>query len=163
MSTVISEATKAEIHALFGAYAEAWRANSAEQLLAHWDPSAAHPTYLAEEVDTPMTDLAAIEAYWKKNEGLHEQIELRYDQFSYHPLTDDLVQVVFQMRWDIRFRNFVSDAMGGDNRVVALVQRTSDGWKLTSWVEAPLAPILYFRRLYERDVRPEFLSGHPPK
>ncbi len=155
-ATAVPENTETEIRALFAAYSEAWAANDAAMLEAHWDTSDPVPVYLAEEIDSPMTDWDSLRAYWRHNEGFHEKVRLVFSEFAFKPLDDSQLMVVFHMRWDIRFRNFASEAMGGDNRVVATVRRVGDEWRLTSWTEAPLAPITYMRRLYERSVSPDF-------
>ena len=149
-------ADRTAIKALFASYEQAWAANDPAQLEAHWDTDDATPVYLAEEIDQPMTDWAAVRAYWKHNEGFHEKVRLSFSDYTFKPLSEDAVMVVMQMRWDIRFKNFTSEAMGGDNRVVTTLRRVGDQWRLTSWSEAPLAPIVYMRRLYERDVAPDF-------
>ena len=43
--------------------------------------------------------------------------------------------------------------MGGDNHVVACLRRVAGAWKLTSWVEAPDAPLLYMADLYMKNAR----------
>jgi hypothetical protein len=71
------------------------------------------------------------------------------------------------MRWDIRFADdakeidgrgfaWAGKAMGGDNHVVACLKKVGGDWKLTSWVEAPDAPIVYMADLYMQNVRPDF-------
>ncbi|MCC5862198.1 MAG: nuclear transport factor 2 family protein [Gammaproteobacteria bacterium] len=155
-AAAVTATTAAEIRALFAAYSEAWAANDPARLEAHWDTTDPVPVYLAEEIDSPMTDWDSLRAYWRHNEGFHEKVRLVFSEFAFKPLDDSQVMVVLHMRWDIRFRNFASEAMGGDNRVVTTVRRVGDDWRLTSWTEAPLAPITYMRRLYERSVSPDF-------
>lgn len=156
LAMALPDSAAAEIRDLFAAYSEAWAANDPIRLEAHWDTSDPVPVYLAEEIDTPMTDWESLRAYWRHNEGFHEKVRLVFSDFAFKPLDGSQVMVVFHMRWDIRFRNFASEAMGGDNRVVATVRQVGDEWRLTSWTEAPLAPITYMRRLYERSVSPDF-------
>ncbi len=155
-SVAMESADRQAIESMFDSYREAWAANEASLLEAHWDVSDPTPVYLAEEIDQPITDWDGLRAYWRHNEGFHEKVRLGFSGYVYKPLGDDRVMVVFDMRWDIRFRNFESDAMGGDNRVVTTLRRVDGQWRLTSWAEAPIAPIIYMRRLYERDVASDF-------
>ncbi len=96
-----------------------------------------------------------LRAYWKHNETFHQAVELVFDHFQYKPVASNVMMVAFQMRWDIRFAA-AGNAMGGDNRVLTLLREGEEGWKLTAWIEAPIAPINYVRQLYERNVKPGF-------
>ena len=46
--------------------------------------------------------------------------------------------------------------VGADNRAVALFRKLPEGWRICRYVEAPLAPILYMRKLYENSVEADF-------
>jgi len=80
---------------------------------------------------------------------------------------DTRLLVGLKMRWDIRFAKdarqmdgsifaWAGQTMGGDNHVAACFKIVDDDWRLTSWVEAPDAPILYIADLYMKNVRPDF-------
>ena len=51
--------------------------------------------------------------------------------------------------------------VGGDLRVTAVFRKTPAGWRLFHYVEAPLAPIIYVRRLYQGQVDADFLATAP--
>jgi len=149
----------AAIEARLHGYADAWAENSAAALEGFWDVDDPSPFYLAEEIETPITDWPGLRAYWAGNERLHARISLRLSDIRLRALSEGLVQGVLRMDWDIAFLSGPSRAMGGDNRVAVLLRRDAQSWRLTSWVEAPLAPITYMRRLYEGRVTPGFAEA----
>jgi hypothetical protein len=154
----LSDGDDAAIRARLDAYAAAWSVMTAEALRPHWD-ALADPLYIAEEIDQPLIGWEAVEAYWTQNEALHARVSLRLSNIRPVALAADLAQAALDMAWDIAFRSGASRAMGGTNRVVATLRRRDGDWRLTGWVEAPLAPIAYLRRLYEQAVTPGFTDG----
>ena len=134
------------LDALMRDYAAAWAENDAEALKRFWDRARA-PVYLAEEIDAAFTEWAAVEAYWRNNEGQHLDVRLTFSQARYVDVGEGLVMGVHHMEWTIAFTD--KPAMGGDNRVAALYRETGEGWRIAAWIEAPLAPITYMRKLYE--------------
>lgn len=144
------------IESMFASYQAAWAANDPQQLEAHWDESDSTPVYLAEEVAERMSDWEAIRGYWNNNREYIERVRLTFSNFVFKSMHEDLVTTVFDMRWDIRFRNADTEPMGGDNRVVATVRRVRDDWRLIAWVEAPLAALPYLQQLYTRSVSADF-------
>mgnify|MGYP003565388728 FL=1 len=53
----------------------------------------------------------------------------------------------WRMDWTIQFND--KPAMSGWNRVAAVYRQAPDSWRLTAWIEAPLAAVTYVRKLYE--------------
>jgi hypothetical protein len=160
MSTgALSAATLAALSALMDSYGAAWRANSAAALQPFWDRTGEAPLYIAEEIDAPILTWAALDAYWARNETLHRKIDLRFSDVRGVALAEDVAAIVAHMAWDIAFTTGASAAIGGENRVSATLRRTAEGWRFAAWIEAPLAPITYLRRLYERAASPGFLDA----
>ena len=52
------------------------------------------------------------------------------------------------MRWIGEFAAYARP-IGGDTRVAAIFRRRDRAWRFIQHVEAPLAPIVYFRRSCE--------------
>jgi hypothetical protein len=148
------------VERFFEDYAIAWATNDPARLEALWDTDDPMPVYLAEEHPVAMTDWPAVRAYWQNNHRYIERIRLRFGDFTFkHQHGDELVTAVFQMRWDLQLRDpghAAAAAMGGDNRVVATLRRTAQGWRLCAWVEAPLAALPYLQQLYARNVSADF-------
>lgn len=152
------------IEKFFGQYQQAWRANSAEQIESFWATTEPGPFYKAEEIDEIMTDWEQLRSYWRHNEGFNETNELSFSDFRSQPAGADRLLVGMRMRWDIKFSEtaklmdgsafaWAGQKMGGDNHVIALLQETPEGLKLTAWIEAPNAPINYIADLYLKNVR----------
>lgn len=156
-----------DIDDFFASYRGAWRANSAERIESFWDTGGTRPFYKAEEIDHIITDWDELRAYWRHNEGFNEANELSFANIITQTMGDTRLLVGLKMRWDIKFAKdarqidgaafaWAGQTMGGNNHVAACLKRVDDDWRLTSWVEAPDAPILYIADLYMKNVRPDF-------
>jgi hypothetical protein len=157
----------ADVDDFFARYRSAWRANSAAQIESFWDTSETGPFYKAEEINHIITDWAGLREYWQHNEGFNEINELSFSDIVTQSMGDTRLLVGLKMRWDIRFAKdarqidgsvfpWAGQTMGGNNHVAACLKIVDDDWRLTSWVEAPDAPILYIADLYMKNVRPDF-------
>jgi hypothetical protein len=155
------------IEDFFQSYQSAWLANSASQIESFWDTSEPNAFYKAEEIPHIMTNWDDLRGYWKHNEDFNKSNELSFSNIVSKPMGEDRILVGTHMRWDIDFaddaRNidgsafaWAGKAMGGENHVMACLKKAGKDWKLTAWVEAPDAPILYMADLYMKNVRPGF-------
>lgn len=134
----------------------AWRTLDFVTLRSLWDESR-EPVYFAEEAPEPLLDWAALQAYWNLTRASIEAMGMRITSVhGVRELAPDLVSVVYSMHWDARVRG-AATPLGGDNRVCATLRRTSEGWRFVQYVESPLAPIVYMKRLYEQSVTPGFV------
>ncbi|MEY3137851.1 MAG: hypothetical protein RL580_1583 [Pseudomonadota bacterium] len=134
----------------------AWRTLDFVALRSLWDESR-EPVYFAEEAPEPLLDWAALQAYWDLTRASIEAMGMRITSVhGVRELAPDLVSVVYSMHWDARVRG-AATPLGGDNRVCATLHRTSEGWRFVQYVESPLAPIVYMKRLYEQSVTPGFV------
>ena len=120
-----------------------------------WDTSDPEPFYLPEEVDQPLRDWDAIHAYWNKTMELIPRLKMRIWDVKADPVSDDLAWVSYQFHWDAVAEGY-DKPVGADNRAVALFRKLPEGWRICRYVEAPLAPILYMRKLYENSVEADF-------
>ena len=64
-------------------------------------------------------------------------------------LGPDMLNIWYRMYWRGEIQGY-DKPIGGENRVSATLQRTPDGWRYRQLTEAPIAPILYMRWLYEK-------------
>ena len=113
-----------------------------------WDQGRS-PIYLAEEAEEPHTSWAELDAYWQSTTESIERLQMRIEALQLRALSPDLISAVYKMHWDGVVRG-MPRPVGGDNRVVATLRRTAGGWRFAQYVEAPLAAIVYLRKLYER-------------
>ena len=139
------------------AYRECWSRLDFAALRQLWDAAESRPVYLAEEIPAPLFDWNGIESYWTATRGATRCIRIETWNLTVQPLATDLASALYDMRWIGEFSGYARP-IGGDLRVSALFRRRDDSWRFIQYVEAPLAPIVYFRRCYER-----FADSPPPR
>lgn len=122
---------------------------------AHWDAEEPSPLCLPEEAEGFLRDWPALERYWADTRRTLTRLAVRHRELQARSLAPDLASADWSIHWDAAIVGRDA-AVGGDVRVVATFRRRPDGWKLIHYVEAPLAPIIYVRRLYERSATPGF-------
>ena len=120
-----------------------------------WDTSDPNPFYLPEECEEPLRDWDAIHAYWDKTMRTIPRLKMRIWDLDAVPLGQGLAWVSWQFHWDAVAEGY-ANPVGADNRAVALFRELPEGWRICRYVEAPLAPILYMRKLYENSVDKDF-------
>jgi len=146
----------AAIRHLLADLESAWRTLDFVALRALWDETR-EPVYFAEEAPEPLLDWSALQSYWDLTRASIEAMGMRITAvLGTRELAPGFVSVVYTMHWDARRRGSTTP-LGGDNRVCATLHRTSTGWRFVQYVESPLAPIVYMKRLYEQSVTPGFV------
>lgn len=146
---------EAEIDALARRYYERFGAMDFAAMRELWDAEERHPTYLAEEMEDFLRDHAAIDAYWAASKAAMTRLASRHWDVHAHLVTHDLAAATWRMHWNAEIVGR-SVPVGGEVRVSAVLRRKPAGWRLIQYVEAPLAPILYIRKLYEDQVDADF-------
>jgi hypothetical protein len=155
MKLEVAPDTAAAIDAALMELEHAWRELDFGRLKALWDTAHA-PVYQAEEALAPCLSWAELDDYWARTRAGIACMGMRIQRpIRLQAIDDGLVTAVYEMHWDAVV---AGDArpMGGDNRVFNTFRRTPAGWRMTQYVEAPLAPILYLRKLYEYAADPAF-------
>jgi hypothetical protein len=113
-----------------------------------WDPDLAAPVYLAEESQELITDWPSMDRYFALTAEVLSMVRARYQLQSVVPLGGDLVTAYCRMEWQ-GVMPPDPDRIGGYVRVIAVLRKTAPGWRFVSYVEAPMAPIMYIRDLYK--------------
>ena len=144
---------KAAAEALAAETSSAW-SRTTEDIIALWDADAFR-FYKAEEITEIYHSFDQAVAYWRANEVMHQAVRLHFSDIVAMPLEGRFAAVTMALRWDIRFSGgapgqLAGKAMGGWNRVVALVTDSDAGLRWVAWSETPDAAITYVRQLYER-------------
>jgi hypothetical protein len=116
---------------------------------AFWAPDIEAPVYIAEEHKEIIADWASLENYFEAAAKILGPVVCKYDLKAIVPIQPDLVTAYCQMEWQAAIKPEV-EKMGGYVRVVAVLRKSSAGWRFISYVEAPLAPIVYLGELYKR-------------
>ncbi len=142
------DAVLAELYARYGA-------REFEATRSLWDPDEPNPIYLAEEIDDFLRSWPEIEGYWAATRAALPHLGARHWDLRVQPIAPDLAIATCRMHWDALIAGQTAP-IGGDVRVTATLRRTPGGWRLIHYVEAPVAPTIYLRRLLERSVTPGF-------
>lgn len=146
-----------DIENILTRYRDCWSRLDFEGLRALWDTDAAAPLYVAEEAPAPLVDWPQIDAYWLATQRATRSIRLETWNLVVRALPEGIASACYDLRWIGQFEGYARP-IGGDLRVSALFRLKAGGWRFFHYVEAPLAPIVYFRRGYER-----FAAAPPPQ
>ncbi len=130
-------------------YRDCWSRLDFEGLRGLWDTEEPAPLYIPEESPAPLLDWARIEAYWTATRAATRGIRIETWNLVARELPEGLASACYDMRWVGEFAGYARP-IGGELRVSALFRARPGGWRFIQYVEAPLAPIAYFKRGYER-------------
>jgi len=137
-----------EIEETVEKYRDCWARLDFVGMRSLWDPDEADPLYLPEELGQALVGWEPIEQYWSATREATSTIRLETWNLHARTLGPGLAAAVYEMRWIGDFAGY-SRPIGGDTRVAAIFRRRDGAWRFIQYVEAPLAPIVYFRRSYE--------------
>lgn len=144
-------------------YERCWSALDFSGLRRLWDGDEPLPVYLPEEAPAALYGYEAIEAYWAATAKAARSMRLSTAGLKVQPLAVDLVAITYDMRWICEYGPS-PNPLGGDVRVSAVLRRRNDGWRFIRYIEAPMAPLPYLRRLYEQfAAQPPPMPGVQPK
>jgi len=133
-----------------------WAALDFKSIRALWDDSVP-PLYLAEEAMGPACSWEELEKYWGATGKLAKRNRVSITNLRLHNVTRDVMSAFYDMHWDIELDD--GKFLGGDNRVCVTFKRTAAGWRIGQYIEAPLAPLLYMRQLYELNTSADFKTA----
>jgi hypothetical protein len=137
-----------DIRKLFTDLEAVWKSRDYSKMRGFWAKRLEAPLYLPEEKKDFITTWAAFDAYFAANAKNSKGGLVTYQPLVAMPMGHGLTMVAFTLEWTTQL---VGDAkpIGGSVRGVALVEEEMGAWKLKAYIEAPLAPIIYMRDLYE--------------
>ncbi len=147
----------AEIEDVLARLENAWNADDYDAIASFWDRDDPTPFYQAEEEEFAATDWAMLDDYFTRTRKINEHVRMRitHPKIKFTGQVDAVV--IYQMRWEIKF-TFYPKPLGGDGRVLAMLQKRQGVWKFHTYIEATISPITYMRKLYESQVGPGFES-----
>jgi hypothetical protein len=150
------QALSAEIDAVLNEYEELWDKQDPAGLIALWDQDDPEPYYLAEEQEDWRIGWDQLKNYWDPpGPSMSEAIRMRFDGTQARMLSDDLAFASFWIRFDTKMK-FMPKPISTDARASAVFRKKPEGWRLVTWAESPMSPILYVQKLYEMRMRPDF-------
>lgn len=151
----MSEALRSALEAVVAEYYAAFGRLDFAAVRALWDADEPEPLCLPEESGTFLRDWAGLEAYWAETRRTLARVQARPRDLHARSLGPDLASADWNLHWDAEVIGRAAP-VGGEVRVAAIFRSRPAGWRLVQYVEAPLAPILYVRRLYEASVSTDF-------
>lgn len=138
----------ARMQKLFTDMEAVWASRDFKKMRGFWVKDLAAPMYLPEEKKDFITTWAGFDAYFANAAAGSRGGIVTYQPLFSMPIADKQHMVAFELEWTTHLKN--EDApIGGSVRGVAVVQDDGTEWKLKSYIEAPLAPIMYMRDLYK--------------
>jgi len=135
-----------------------WDSQDTARLRDLWDTGDPDPYYLAGEQENWFVGWDAINAYLAPPPGspkVTEAIRVRFRDISARLLAPDLAFAAYWMRTEMKLI-FAEKPFGSDNRVSAVFRRKPEGWRYVCYSEAFQSPTIYFQKLYEKDVAPDY-------
>jgi hypothetical protein len=147
-----------EIETVLEQLTQRWNRMDFSAIRELWDPEESEPYYLPEESQQLLASWDAIEAYWANTKATISRLSMRIWDVQAKLLAPDLAVAVYRMHWNGEVTGYPAP-LGGDNRVTAIFRRSGETWRFCHYIEAPLAPLLYLKRLYELDVDRDFLDN----
>ena len=138
----------AHIHKLFTELEVVWRSREYSKMRSFWVKSLEAPLYLPEERKDFITSWAQFDEYFVGNAKAMRDIIVTYQPLTVMPLSQSQKIVAFALEWTTQIVN-ETKPIGGSVRGVAVIENEAGTWKLLSYIESPLAPIMYMRELYE--------------
>lgn len=146
-----------ELAALFADLERHYGAKDFGAVRALWLPDLDTPFYIAEEHGEVMSSWPQIERYWRITTESLAHLRARFEPRGAVPLSASQQLVGFELTWLARVGS--TAPVAGTLRAVAICEQTPAGWRIRAWIEAPLAPIVYMRALYEGVARQLTIDG----
>ncbi len=150
-----------EVEALLRRTEEIWDSQDYGRLKELWDAEDTEPFYLAEEEEEWKIGWPALEKYWTPVPGrrMVEAMRVRYANVRAKYLAADLALAVYDLRFEMKVHGPMKP-IASNARVMAVLRRRAEGWRYAAYCEAPISPIRYIQKLYEKDVSDDFADFH---
>ena len=134
-----------------------WASQDTAALRNQWDLDNDNPFYLAGEQEDFFIGWDAINSYLAPENApqITQAIRVKFSNIRARLLAPDLAFAAYWMRTDMKLV-FQPKPFGSDNRATALFRRKPDGWKYLTYIEAFQSPSVYFQKLYEKDISPDY-------
>lgn len=127
-------------------WVDAWSARDRDAVLALWDHADEDAMYLPAERHKPLTGADAVKSYVHGLCDAFPTIRHRPTSLVIKPLSDTISLVFYVLEWAVADKR---GPIGGRCRVTAVWRKRDDGWKLTQYSEAPVAPLVELKEFYQ--------------
>ena len=136
----------AEIAEFLAAYELAYNNQDYKTVKSMWHDDG-NPIYMAEEVPFPLYGQSKIDNYFNPRPGkrILDGIDNRYSKVRAKYVAPGIAVATYRLDYDIKLVGMAP--MHGWDRVMAVFVKTSDGWKITAYTEAPMGPATMVRKM----------------
>ena len=125
-----------------------WQSRDFGAMRGYWLADLPAPLYLAEEKAAFFTTWAELESYFADIKSHSKGGLVKYKPLHSTPMGAGQEMVAFTLEWNVHLTG-EAVPIGGNVRGIAVFAEQKGAWKLRSYIEAPLAPIIYMRELYK--------------
>jgi len=142
----------AEIAEFLKVYEEAYNNQDYRTVKSMWVDDG-NPIYMAEEVPFPMYGKGRMDNYFNPVPGkkILEGIDNRYSKVRAKYVAPGVAVATYRLDYDLKLVGM--SAVGGWDRVMAVFVKGDEGWRLSAYTEAPMAPGTMIRKK---------MKEHPP-
>jgi len=136
----------AEITAFLDEYARVYNNQDYRAVKGMWLDDG-NPIYMAEEVPFPLYGKKRMDNYFNPVPGrrILDGIDNRYSQVRAKYVAENVAVATYRLDYDIKLVGM--NASHGWDRIMAVFVKTSDGWKLSAYAEAPQGPATMVRKM----------------
>ncbi|MEO0411680.1 MAG: nuclear transport factor 2 family protein [Pseudomonadota bacterium] len=138
------DALVAQLQPLFDDWVRFFAVNDFDGVRSLWVADLERPFYMAEEHDVLMSSWPEVEHYWAETAKINTDFQGKIEIVNAKYVSDIQAMVQFQLGWKMSLVGW-ERPIGGTNRGMAGFEKTKNGWKFHSYIEAPKAPITYLR------------------
>ena len=147
------------VTALLETFEKNWNALNPSANKALWDTDEPEPYYIAEEIEDTIYGWDALDRYWDSADSVIERFAIETSEVHAKHLSDDFAALNFLMHWDLEFKGWDKTPIGFDVKVSLILRRKGEEWKICHYVESPLGPLPYIKKMYASQVRDSFKSA----
>lgn len=148
---------QSEIEEFFVEYSKLWNSQRYETLAELWDRDDPSPFYRAMEREQPIATWPELERYWNPRPGMRviDGLWNIYTNLRPKLVAPDVAIVLFDLEWNLKAPR--AKPISGTDPGMAVLKRKPEGWRMTAYVEACMHPSTYVSKLFQENVRTDFV------
>lgn len=135
----------AALQPLFDSWVERFAVNDFKGVEQLWVDGLERPYYVAEEHAVLMSTWEEVHHYWAETAKINNDFKGRISIVNAKLTAENEAMAQFELAWKMSLEGWPRP-IGGVNRGMAGFSNTAKGWRIHSYMEAPMAPITYFRK-----------------
>jgi len=134
-----------DLQPIFDQWVKFFKVNDFEGVESLWLEGLERPYYVAEEHAVLMSTWEEVRHYWADTAKINNDFQGRISIVNAKVVAPGQAMAQFELAWKMSLKGWPRP-LGGVNRGMAGFTETDQGWRIHSYMEAPMAPITYFRK-----------------